>query len=64
MSVCIDLRNDYDGVQLRDLAKRSRDPRQVRRLLALVALLRQLQLSGRIVEQETSRRCQGRMASR
>jgi transposase len=38
MSVCIALRNDYDGNQLRALAKRSRDPRQVRRLLALAAV--------------------------
>ena len=37
MSVCIALRDDYDGIQLRDLAKASRDPRQVRRLLALAA---------------------------
>ena len=38
MSVCIALRNDYDGNQLRALARRSRDPRQVRRLLALAAV--------------------------
>ncbi len=38
MSVCIALRDDYDGVQLRGLAKRGRDPRQVRRLLALAAV--------------------------
>ncbi len=37
MSVCILLRNDYDGGELRCLAKRCRDPRQVRRLLALAA---------------------------
>lgn len=37
MSVCIAFRDDYDGVQLRALARRSRDPRQVRRLLALAA---------------------------
>ena len=37
MSVCIALRDDYDGGELRRLAKRSRDPRQVRRLLALAA---------------------------
>ena len=37
MSACIALRDDYDGVALRDLAKRSRDARQVRRLLALAA---------------------------
>ena len=38
MSVCIALRNDYDGNQLRALARGSRDPRQVRRLLALAAV--------------------------
>jgi len=38
MSVCIALRDDYDGDQLRTLARRSRDPRQVRRLLALAAV--------------------------
>ena len=37
MSVCIALRDDYDSIQLRRLAKASRDPRQVRRLLALAA---------------------------
>ena len=37
MSVCIALRDDYDSIQLRRLAKRCRDPRQVRRLLALAA---------------------------
>ena len=37
MSACIALRDDYDGGALRRLAKRSRDPRQVRRLLALAA---------------------------
>jgi transposase len=37
MSVCIALQNDYDGGELRRLAKRCRDPRQVRRLLALAA---------------------------
>ncbi len=37
MSVCIALRDDYDSIQLRRLATRSRDPRQVRRLLALAA---------------------------
>ncbi len=35
MSACIVLRDDYDSIELRGLAKRSRDPRQVRRLLAL-----------------------------
>jgi hypothetical protein len=38
MSVCIALRDDYDAVELRRLAKVSRDPRQVRRLLALAAV--------------------------
>ncbi len=37
MSACIALRDDYDGLALRGLARRSRDPRQVRRLLALAA---------------------------
>ena len=37
MSACIALRDDYDSLELRRLAKRSRDPRQVRRLLALAA---------------------------
>ena len=37
MSACIGLRGDYDSLALRDLARRSRDPRQVRRLLALAA---------------------------
>ena len=30
MSVCIALRDDYDSIELRCLAKHSRDPRQVR----------------------------------
>ncbi len=38
MSVCIALRDDYDSIELRSLAKASRDPRQVRRLLALAAV--------------------------
>ena len=38
MSVCIALRDDYDSIELRCLAKHSRDPRQVRRLLALAAV--------------------------
>ena len=38
MSACITLRTDYDSIQLRTLAKGSRDPRQVRRLLALAAV--------------------------
>ena len=37
MSACIALRDDYDSLELQRLAKRSRDPRQVRRLLALAA---------------------------
>ena len=37
MSACIALRDDYDSLALRDLARRSRDPRQLRRLLALAA---------------------------
>ncbi len=38
MSVCIALRDDYDAVGVRRLAKAGRDPRQVRRLLALAAV--------------------------
>ena len=39
MSVCIALRDDYDSIELRCLAKHSRDPvRQVRRPLALAAV--------------------------
>jgi transposase len=34
----VQLRDDYDADQLRALAKRSRDPRQIRRLLALAAV--------------------------
>ena len=34
----IALRADYDGIQLRSLAKTVSDPRQVRRLLALAAV--------------------------
>ena len=37
MSACIVLRDDYDSLELRGLAKRSLDTRQVRRLLALAA---------------------------
>ena len=37
MTACIALRDDYHSLTLRRLAKRSRDPRQVRRLLALAA---------------------------
>jgi len=38
MSVCIALRDDYDGRQLRRLARASRDLDQIRRLLALAAV--------------------------
>lgn len=38
MPSTVQLRADYDAVQLRDLARRSRDPRQLRRLLALAAV--------------------------
>ena len=38
MSACIALRNDYEGHELRVLARRSRNPRQVCRLLALAAV--------------------------
>ena len=38
MPSTVQLRDDYDAVQLRDLARRSRDPRQLRRLLALAAV--------------------------
>jgi len=34
----VQLRNDYDAAGLRELSKRSRDPRQIRRLLALAAV--------------------------
>ena len=37
MSACIVLRDDYDSLELRGLAKRSLDTRQVRRPLALAA---------------------------
>ena len=37
MSACTVLRDDYDSLELRGLAKRSLDTRQVRRLLALAA---------------------------
>ncbi len=37
MSACIGLREDYDSLELRRLAKASPDPRQVCRLLALAA---------------------------
>ncbi len=38
MPSIVQLRDDYDAAQLRALAKRSRDPRQIRRLLALAAV--------------------------
>ena len=38
MPSTVQLRDDYDAAGLRDLAKRSRDPRQIRRLLALAAV--------------------------
>jgi len=38
MSVAVPLRSDFDAAQLRALAKRSRDPDQTRRLLALAAI--------------------------
>ena len=38
MPSTIRLRDDYDVTELRVLAKRSRDPRQIRRLLALAAV--------------------------
>ena len=38
MPSTVQLRDDYDAAQLRVLAKRSRDPRQIRRLLALAAV--------------------------
>jgi len=38
MPSTVQLRDDYDAEHLRLLAKRSRDPRQIRRLLALAAV--------------------------
>ncbi len=38
MPSSVQLRDDYDAAALRELAKRSRDPRQLRRLLALAAV--------------------------
>ncbi len=38
MAVAVPLRSDFDAAQLRALAKRSRDPDQIRRLLALTAI--------------------------
>jgi putative transposase len=38
MASSVQLRDDYAAADLRDLAKRSRDPRQIRRLLALAAV--------------------------
>ena len=34
----VQLRSDYDALRLRTLAKRSTNPRQIRRLLALAAV--------------------------
>lgn len=38
MPSTVQLRDDYDAEELRALARRSRDPRQIRRLLALAAV--------------------------
>jgi transposase len=38
MASSVELRDDYDAGELRELAKRSGDPRQIRRLLALAAV--------------------------
>ena len=38
MASSVELRDDYDAAELRALAKCSRDPRQIRRLLALAAV--------------------------
>ena len=38
MPFTVQLRDDYTAAELRVLAKRSRDPRQIRRLLALAAV--------------------------
>ncbi len=38
MPSSVQLRDDYDAAALRELAKRSRDPRQIGRLLALAAV--------------------------
>lgn len=38
MASSVELRDDYDAAGLRALAKRSRNPRQIRRLLALAAV--------------------------
>ncbi len=38
MPSSVQLRDDYDAIGLRELAKRGRDPRQIRRLLALAAV--------------------------
>ena len=38
MASSVELRDDYDAAELRSLAKRSRDPCQIRRLLALAAV--------------------------
>src|SRR5918998_865301 len=38
MAAAVPLRSDFDAAQLRELAKRSRDANQTRRLLALAAI--------------------------
>lgn len=38
MASSVQLRDDYNAAELRELAKRSRDPPQIRRLLALAAV--------------------------
>jgi transposase len=38
MASSVQLRDDYDATALRELAKRSQNPRQIRRLLALAAV--------------------------
>jgi hypothetical protein len=38
MPSTVQLRDDYDAARLRALARRSRNPRQIRRLLALAAV--------------------------
>ena len=50
MAAPIDLRNDFDSVSLRRLAKRTRDATQSRRLLALAEALRWWQQDGCVAE--------------
>jgi hypothetical protein len=38
MASSVQLRDDYDAAGLRELVKRSREPRQIRRILALAAV--------------------------